>query len=169
MSKEIRTVIWCDGLVHIDEQVEAAVTRRFAADTLKECEVDLCEVCDKDLVQPLLAFLAEQGQPVKGARPIKNGLPAVPEPTPSGRAHRTPREVEIKCPIDDCDWEGSRTAGAAHTPKHHGGETLPILEGRFGRRLPDGSRTRLPFPCPSCDASYDSKTGIATHQRVSHP
>jgi len=166
MSKEIRTIIWCDGPIHVDEQVEAAVTRRFAADTLKECEVDLCEVCDKDLVQPLLALLAEQGQPVKGSRSIQPALPDIDEPPRRRTALRHP--AEIKCPVEECDWEGTKAGANAHTPKAHEGAVLAVLEGRFGRRLLDGSRVTLEHPCPSCEAAYESKTGVTTHKRIAH-
>jgi hypothetical protein len=167
MSKEIRTVIWCDGPVHVDyERVEAAVTRRFAADTLKECEIDLCETCDKDLVQPLLALLTDHGQPVKGARAIKASLPQVLDEGP--RETRPRRAAEVRCPVEECDWQGTRSGAGQHTPKAHGGVALPLLEGRHGRRLLDGSRVTLDYPCPDCEAAYDSKAGITTHKRVTH-
>jgi hypothetical protein len=165
MSKEIRTIAWCDGFTHAEyEQVEAAVTRRFAADTLKECEIDLCEVCDKTIVQPLLDLLTEHGQPVKGAKTIQPVLP-VAEDAPRVRT-TTRRPAEIKCPIDECDWEGSRSAGGMHAPKAHGGQTLPVLEGRYGRRLLNGSRLTLEHPCPQCEAAYDSRPGLTTHLRA---
>lgn len=166
MSKEIRTIVWCDGPIHVDEQVEAAVTRRFAADTLKECEIDLCEPCDKDLVQPLLALLTDHGQPVKGAKTIQPALPAVDMPEGRSRsAHRLP--AEVKCPIEECDWEGSKPGASQHAPKVHG-EVLTVLEGRHGRRLLDGSRITLGFPCDECEAAYDTKGGRTTHKRQTH-
>jgi len=166
MAKEIRTVIWCDGPNHLDdEQVEAVVTRRFAADTLKEHEIDLCEICDKEIAQPLLDLLTEHGQPVKGAKPIK-GLPQVEAPTP--RETRPRRAAEVKCPVEDCDWAGTLTAAGQHTPRAHGGVVLPILEGRHGRRLLDGSRVTLDYPCPECEAAYDTKGGLAGHKVRAH-
>jgi hypothetical protein len=165
MSKEIRTIIWCDGPDHDVEDVEAAVTRRFAADTLKECEIDLCESCDKEIVQPLLALLTDHGQPVKGARSIQPALlPDVDAPR-TRTAHRLPPEV--KCPVEDCDWEGSKPGASQHAPKVHG-ENITILEGRFGRRLLDGSRITLGHPCPLCDAAYETKGGLTTHKRQTH-
>lgn len=164
MSKEIRTIAWCDGPIHVEyEQVEAAVTRRFAADTVKECEVDLCEVCDKDLVQPLLALLEESGQPVKGARTIQPMIDLI-DPPRARTAVRRP--AEVKCPVEECTWEGTRSAAGMHAPKEHNGDPMPILEGRHGRRLLDGSRITLEHPCPDCEAAYDSKAGLTTHKRA---
>lgn len=164
MSKEIRTIVWCDGPTHQDEQVEAAVTRRFAVDQLKERELDLCEVCDKEYVQPLIDLLKENGQPIKpGQQPIAPTLFDQPK-----KRTATRRPHEIKCPIEGCPWEGTKSAGEQHAPRYHGGEALAVLEGRHGRHNLDGSRTQLEFRCASCEAAYENNRSLAGHIARGH-
>lgn len=62
MAKELITRIWCDKCALNDVHSEArAFTVNLGA---KTHEVDLCETCEKELIEPLRALIEEQGQPV---------------------------------------------------------------------------------------------------------
>lgn len=49
--------VLCDVHHRDGEQVVATLTRRVAVDRYRERELDLCEVCDKSLFEPLFAAL----------------------------------------------------------------------------------------------------------------
>jgi hypothetical protein len=163
MAKEIRTIVWCDGLIHQDEQVEASVSRRFIVDNLKEREIDLCEACDKEYAQPLIDLLKENGQPIKPGQP-----PTLFEPPTAKARTAIRRPAEIRCPVEDCDWEGTMSAASQHAPRYHDGESINVLEGRFGRRLLDGSRIFLEYPCPDCEAAFENNRSLAGHKVRGH-
>lgn len=103
MSKQLVTYVWCDN--HPDDEQVPATTVRITLGNQVPRELDLCDVCRKELIDPLQTLLAEQGQPV--------------EPTgPDGR---------LACTVTGCTKTyGSERALRRHLESHDAAEGASV-------------------------------------------
>lgn len=71
MSKEVKIIAWCDGLDHaVVGSVPATGEHVITMDDNKAKILDLCDVCEKELIEPLrqlLAFAADAKKTTKKA------------------------------------------------------------------------------------------------------
>lgn len=142
MAKTI--VTWCDAhLTSTGEEVPAE-SMRFTLGLSLPVEVDLCEVCRKELVDPLAEFLAEHGQPVKGDAEHE-GAVFCPQ---CGKSYRQPASLR------------------RHLIQAHGGAPEPTkaepVPDRRSVVIPDG------YPCPECDRKFDRPQALGRHRTHAH-
>lgn len=109
--KEVRLIPWCDG--HDDEKVEAVIERTITIDGCKPVLLDLCDLCDKNVI--VVAELLSRG--VLAEKPKRK-----PKAKPKGDL-LTPADVDSQtttaCPR--CGHNSpTRSALGAHTRTKHG-------------------------------------------------
>ena len=174
-----RIVASCDNLeAHDGALVEGAEVVVAIGSTLGA--LDLCELCHKALVQPLESILGDAGQPVgqpprwrvPSPQKAAQGPAQDPAAAPKPRRGRKPgggRAVgDTGCPVPGCNYgTAQRPAVVSHVKNHHG-ETMAVLEGRYGRLL-NGERVAMAHRCDVCDAGYSDPGSLTMHLRLGHP
>lgn len=135
MAKQI--VAWCDVHLAQDEQVPASPVQ-VAIDQGLPVEVDLCDPCRKELVDPLAELLTEHGQPVKKGAQAPSGESVCGE---CGKSYRQPASLR------------------RHMREVH--EAPPVPDGR-SNVVPDG------YPCPDCERTFDRPQALGRHRAHQH-
>lgn len=136
MAKQI--VAWCDAHLSRDEQVPGEPVRVTLNSGLP-LEVDLCEPCAKELVEPLSQFLEAHGQPVK-TNPAEGGVTCAA----CGKSYKQPASLR------------------RHMREvHEDPALLPAPDGR-SVVVPDG------YPCPDCDRTFDRPQALGRHRSHQH-
>lgn len=187
MSKRI--IALCDNAnAHEGHEVEGAEVVLALGPRGKPTALDLCDVCRKELVEPLEFLLSEFGQsieaPVKAkaqrawsdpalaGAPTGDGGAKVGRPRITVEGYEFGNEALCWCPVPGCDFGPVRRARLRdHTkvgdPGH--GELLSILEGIHGARVEVDKWITLPLGCPSCRGRFASAQGLGQHTRAEHP
>ena len=156
--REVTTRTWCDLHLQRDEQV-IAETFSVALNEASPVELDLCDVCAKEVLGPLLAALNE-------ARP----LPQYRHPSqkPLGTGVRT-RSV-VACPI--CSELGgehvvnTRASMTKHMEKVHD-TPLAVWESAHGSTI-DGKPLTHQCDVDGCGLWFSHPAGLGAHKRWVH-
>jgi uncharacterized C2H2 Zn-finger protein len=148
MAKEI--VAWCDIHLAKDEQVVASSVRA-ALDNGMPMDLDLCEACDKELVEPLRLALIEYGQPVRGADEEESNMLHCPMPGcrksfPTGRKLQKHMERIHDTLLPDSVLGPAQVAQVTTTDEN--GEPI--------------------YSCPECDRTFRSPQGVGAHRSKVH-
>lgn len=148
MAKEI--VAWCDRHLASDEQVPAT-TVQVTLDNGMPIEIDLCDPCHKELVEPLRLLLDEHGQPVRS------------QDRSSSASH---------CPMPGCD---KSFAGPRQLQKHVERIHDTVLPDEvFGNAVPspastdEKGETIYPCPEPDCDRTFKRPQAVGAHRSHVH-
>ena len=122
--KEVEIHAWCDRCYADAEVKSQAETRVLDIDGAGPLELELCDLHDKELLEPLRLLLAE-----RGVRPAK----------PAPQQHQVAGPPVAPCPL--CGITMSRYGRAGHIFTVHGGlrpgDPRPVQEGQ----------------CPDCGAT----------------
>lgn len=170
MAQEVIT--WCDPhLAKKDERVPGK-PRTIFVDGGKPKVVDMCDPCDKEILQPVRDLLAEFGRNSDAApRPPIN-------PGGNKRGRKPHPDNVLTCPFEDCKdgpdgspyTAGTRTSMRTHFLDTHD-VSLPVWEGRNGKSI-DGQEIR--FRCVGkvgsrkCEAGFTTSQGKASHEFAEH-
>lgn len=149
MAKQI--VAWCDlHLARDNEQVPASSVQ-VTLDHGMPMELDLCDPCHKELVEPLRLLLDEHGQPVK--------QDTRPTTSPTGRPL-------IPCPAPGCGKQYAQKRGLEkHMAKYHpeqADEQLPGFAPPAQGNDEDG------YLCPECGRHFTRPQGVGRHRLSAH-
>lgn len=141
MAKQIIVQITCDN--HDEADVEAQ-THTVALDGEGPVEIDLCDPCATQLLDPLRAIVAVHGQPIPA--PVKRTKRAATEaPTPS--------TADRLCPTCGA-LLGNRNKLRTHMQEQHD-------------QLIDGTpRAEAPARCDTCGGGFTDNRGLSAHQRA---
>jgi len=117
--KEVEVRAWCDKCYSDAEARSEAVTHKVTIGTLGPLELELCDLHDKELLEPLRQLLTERGSPPARKPPAR---PVVP-PNPRNRP-------DANCPI--CGNRMLDTSITNHVYQVHGrlGPNDPRPAGR---------------------------------------
>lgn len=138
MAKEI--VTYCDVHLTRGEHLPASSVQ-FTVDQGMPLEVDLCNDCHKELVEPLVALLNEYGQPVKRDTGTSNtGKPL------------------LLCPV--CAKQYVQQRGL---DKHIEREHPTPAAARAAVQATSGAHQ-----CPECDRSFALPQGLGRHRLSAH-
>lgn len=111
MAKEIRVIAWCDGNHDEDEKVQADGTVTVAFGRGKPRTVDLCNPCNKELIEPVQVLFGTYGVVADGS--IETGL--------AGIETRKQRKTKPNVPCPECGFQSvSRNALSSHLKGQHG-------------------------------------------------
>lgn len=153
MATEIITRILCD-VCNDDEGIPEAPDGRLVTIEIDGAlrKIDLCSE-HMAPIEGLIAMLERHGRHVP-----KRGRKAKGHAIDSETGRRLhPNEVEqMDCPIEDCDYTGTRKAVVQHVRSKHG-TTLAELEGK-----------PLNFACPDCDQRFALSQALGLHRRRAH-
>jgi hypothetical protein len=136
---------WCDRCDSRGEKAEAIVERTVMIIPAGAKTLDLCEPCDKELIEPLAALLAEYGQPPAE----RNGQQRLNV----GPSDSEPAGYERPCPVCHQVLHGSNTNVAQHIWLRH-----------IGQRRPAQPMSK----CPECDFTPATGTGLGRHRVTAH-
>ena len=167
MAKEIVAFAWCDVCQQHDEKVPGITTPPITIGNGKPKELDLCEVHEKEVLEPLRALLNEVGQEVK---PPRKGRPSSATPVVASGGVVVPgaRKAYVKCLFCDAT---PKTKGAygVHLNQHHDGKKmtdLDVIEQLYGGANP--IEPRQEFACDQCSISYDRRSSLSGHKTNVH-
>lgn len=164
MSQVIRTI--CDG--HEDDEHDGVSLPPISLDGGTTFYViDLCELGDKELVEPLRDLIAEVGRRVDGddleALRVKRGRRPGGPTSSQAPPSQVRTSVRIECP--HCGKLRARGSFPQHLTGQHPEEkrTLPQIEAELGHTL-DG----LPIKatCDTCGGGFAERAGLSQHERV---
>ncbi len=151
MAQEI--VTWCDWHLNTGDKFPGA-PRTVVLDAGKPMVMDLCDGCDKELLQPLRDVVKEIGRPADStSRP-----PLGAEPSKS--------KNKIPCPEEGCNYLArGRSSFRSHFPDvHH--VSLPVWEARNGHSI-EGEEIK--FFCDfDCEAGFTTPQGKGAHMSFEH-
>lgn len=167
-----RIQVLCDMHLDREEEVDGQpITFGMGQNPnkLTTYEVDLCEVCSKELVDMLTQF-AELGRQVTG--PKRTAAKAAP----------APRQQALMPPLDSATPEAAKEvalmAGACPlcTYVTKAGAGPKSVAGSLRRHLLETHEQSLeaavglptPFVCPECERAFSRAQGLALHQRRTH-
>ncbi len=159
MAQEI--VTWCDRCMDDDKRTPG--TARFISlDGKKLFTADLCEPCDKEILQPVRDLLAEFGRPADSS--------SVP-PINVGKKRRTkddmPADQRVNCPFEGCTHQVMRrTTLRDHLMIGHN-TTLAVVEGERGVTV-DGEKIRFYCEVAGCKAGFTTAQGRGAHAHAEH-
>lgn len=142
-----RIAIDCDPHLDRGEQVEGK-PRLIAVDGQRAVAVDACDICDKEVLQPVRDLIAEHGRALDDE---ELAVLAPKQPTV------LPKHV---CPVSQCGYRATRGAIRSHIRDSHEETTLAHEEARLGHTL-DG----LPIEhhC-ACGGGFSHLQGLRRHQ-----
>lgn len=156
MAQEI--VTWCDRHMDRDERVPG--TPRFVAvDPKKPVVSDLCDTCDKEVLQPIRDFIAEFGRPADQASgPINPS-------NPKRRYVSATPENSINCPEEGCSYFArSKSSFRDHMQTEHN-VSLAVYEGKRGITI---TGEEVKYYCDSCPAGFTTPQGRGAHMSSEH-
>lgn len=164
MARQIVIHTWCDIHLADGENVEGQETPPLSLVPGTPRILALCEVHQKELLEPLVAALAELGQPVEG-----QAAPAPSTRQERGYAGRTD-EDRAPCPI--CGKVSlNRRALSSHTRQQHH-KTLGQVEEEYrgqGQGQGQGQEPlTLEYQCPQCEFRSSKPQGIGAHRVARH-
>lgn len=146
MAKTI--VTFCDRHLGDHDEEVPAVALRVAFGDSAPVEIDLCEECRKELVDPLADFLSEHGQPTV---------------RPKNAAGRTP------CPVPGCGASYKQNKGLKnHLATVHADA---VQDGMVaGNPVPIGADPQAEgqYACPDCERSFLTPQGVGAHRSRAH-
>lgn len=158
MAEEIVRHRWCD--VHMGRgEREPGQARVITVDGRKPRKLDLCEVCDKELLGPLLELLEEAPIAREGA--TAGGV------LPDGDTNKRTR---LDCPV--CAEEGgSHIVFARSSMRNHFEEQHDIglieWETQNGATV-DGKPLKFECDFPGCGLKFTHAQGMGAHKRSVH-
>lgn len=147
--QEVNITTWCDQHASQGEKVEGFPTPPISLGGKPE-RLDLCEVCEKERLEPLRALLAEYGQPIEATKGPRQVEP-------------DPRKVGLDRPwaCTDCPYRGAtRQRILGHLTGHHGYNMVAA-----SKLIPPQG---LAENCAICEFLADPGTGMASHIRTAH-
>lgn len=158
MAKEIVTRVWCDNAANHEEDDQApAQTFTVAFGNHKPKELDLCDVCSKQIVTPLLEMLEEHGQPVGASIPMagkKRGPYKKKQAPEDALFEGAEGQQSMTCPTCQGSYT-SRDSLREHMRKRH-------------HQKIDGSPMGGDYECPDCDMTFAKPQGLGVHRRHMH-
>lgn len=141
MAQELITYIWCDNHPEDEKVPGRTIDIPFGP---KPMTLDLCEPCEKELLEPVRVLLEEHGAPIKAFKTAKN----------QGKAVNYDR-VQQAC--TECDQIlYSKSGLRRHLREQHGIRPKPSRD--YGG----------PFPCPECGEEFHSPQGVGVHRAKLH-
>lgn len=163
MAQEI--VTWCDVHMNRGERVPARPITG-SLDGGKPHVIDLCEACEKEIVEPFRQLLADGRVLGEQAKRTPGGN--TPGGEDFGPADASGREYV--CPI-------CADLGVAYSTKRRGrirdhvraqhGRNLPELESERGETV-DGLPLRFACDAPGCGLKFSHAQGLGAHKRHVH-
>lgn len=155
MAKEI--VAWCDVHLARDNAQVPASSVRVAIDDGQPLELDLCEPCEKELVQPLHQLLMEHGQPVVQQPPAR-----------SARADK-----QYVCTVPGCGKAYVRPDGLRqHVAKQHpdsaASEPFVQVPAASIKETPVAPNEAGVYVCPECAREFKKPQGVGRHRLAIH-
>lgn len=146
MAKQI--VAWCD--VHLAQDVQTPGSpMRVALGDAAPLELDMCDDCVKELVEPLRLLVAEHGQPLADAEPSDNLL---------------------HCPMPGCRKVFTHGRNLQKHMERVHDTTLPdsvLGDALVVQSTTDDSGETI-YPCPECDRTFKRPQGVAAHRSHVH-
>jgi len=152
VAREVILKTWCDPCLDNERHVEGTELAPLLLPELpgrQAVTLALCEVCRKEIYDPLVEALREYGQHVD-----EHGNPSGPR----GKYKKAGSDGEpLTCPAAGCGHQSpNRPALASHARGQHDA-TLGELEG-----------LETPFECPECERRFTRKQGMAAHRARVH-
>lgn len=150
MAKQI--VAWCDKHLAQDEQVPAS-TVQVSLDGGNLVELDLCDPCDKEVLEPVRLLVEEFGQPT-----TEDGSPI----GASGEAH-------YHCYARGCDKTFAHGRNLQkHLDRIHGFTLPDSALGTEVVQVKQDAEGKPVYPCPECDREFRKPQGVAAHRSHVH-
>ena len=173
-----RIQVLCDFHMEKDEEVEGSpLTFGLAqgGSKMSTYEVDLCEVCSKELVD-LLAQVSTVGRQVPGPKrksPAKASAPKSPAVASPTAGPEPAHDVDLsaqeaakvralstgRCPL--CDYVAAGAKSAHTSVRRH-------LKEVHGTTLDAALGLPTPYACTDCDMAFGKPQGLALHRKRMH-
>lgn len=148
--QEITITSWCDEHARKGERVEGFPTQPITFGNAKPKRLDLCEVCEKERLEPLRELLLEYGQPVDPGKPHQ---PRPQDVAPNGLAK------PWAC-VECSHRTSTRQSALKHLASRHDYDLVSASKAIPPHGLADN--------CPLCGYLADPGTGMAGHVRAAH-
>jgi len=147
MAKEI--IAWCDVCLHDDIKQPARTLAPMTLDASKPRVIDVCEVHEKEIVEPLRQLLAEFGQPVESSS-------------------SSSRDEQHPCPIASCgkSYVSAQSLGKHLRSKHN--TTLSDALAGIDQPLPIEAELQHQCPEPDCARGFSTPQGLGAHRNRVH-
>lgn len=147
MAKQI--VAWCDNHLAKDEQVPASTVPATLYNGMP-MEVDLCEPCEKEIVEPLRLLLEEYGQPVQEGGSEQDNL--------------------LHCPLPGCTKKFTHGRNLQKHMERVHDTTLPdsVLGAELVVQKTTDTSGATVYPCPDCERTFKRPQGVSAHRFQAH-
>lgn len=148
--KQVTTTTYCDSCAArgVQTAIDNSVSLPLSVGASGPQTLDLCEPCDKELVEPVRLLLAEYGQSPQGAE----------------------RDQGFTCP--GCSKTYRKRDGLAkHMERQHNltldARGMPVALEKDDDELPVEQEQKA-NQCPDCERSFDTPQGLGAHRYRLH-
>lgn len=168
MAVELVRVSWCDPHMKKDEMVKGD-TFVLSVNGGKPQEIELCDVHQKEFLEPLLTLLSEDGRAAEAGGKKKRRSPSTlvtPSATPTATVPTD--EAIVKCPVKPCPegYASTRQNMRRHLETEHG-TTLAAEETKIGKTL-DGQKLKFFCDEKKCGLGFVRAQSLGVHKRRAH-